>query len=81
MDDGQNITLGELKKQYPVGAMVELVKMEDRDSPPVGTRGKVLHVDALKTVHVLWENGSTLGIVVAVDKIRLVSDEWGNNNG
>jgi len=57
------------------------VKMEDKDSPPLGTKGEVLHVDAWGTVHVLWETGSTLGIVPSVDEIRLVSETLGDCNG
>ena len=81
MDDGHEIALAELEKRFPAGAMVELVKMEDGDSPPIGTKGKVLQVDALGTVHVLWETGSTLGIIPSVDEIRLVSEAQGGGNG
>ncbi len=81
MDYEHESTLAELKKRFPAGALVELVKMEDGDSPPVGTKGNVLHVDALGTVHVLWETGSTLGIVPTVDEIRLVSEALGAGNG
>jgi len=38
-------------------------------------------VDALGTVHVLWETGSTLGIIPSVDEIRLVSETLGDCNG
>lgn len=81
MDYECDSTLAELKKRFPAGAIVELVKMEDEDSPPMGTKGSVLHVDALGTVHVLWETGSTLGIVPSVDEIRLVSETLGDCNG
>jgi hypothetical protein len=81
MDYECDSTLAELKKRFPAGAMVELMKMEDGDSPPMGTKGEVLHVDAWGTVHVLWETGSTLGIVPAVDEIRLVSETLGDCNG
>ena len=81
MDYECDSTLAELKKRFPAGALVELVKMEDGDSPPMGAQGEVLHVDAWGTVHVLWETGSTLGIVPSVDEIRLVSEALGGGNG
>ena len=81
MDYEHESTLAELKKRFPAGAMVELMKMEDKDSPPLGTKGEVLHVDAWGTVHVLWETGSTLGIIPSVDEIRLVSETLGDCNG
>lgn len=33
-----------IRKNYPVGCRVELVKMDDVQAPPVGTRGTVLGV-------------------------------------
>ena len=81
MDYEHESTLAELKKRFPAGSLVELMKMEDKDSPPLGTKGEVLHVDAWGTVHVLWETGSTLGIIPSVDEIRLVSETLGDCNG
>lgn len=34
-----------LKEMYPVGTRVELVKMDDVQAPPVGTKGTVTGVD------------------------------------
>jgi hypothetical protein len=59
-----------LRKQYPVGCIVELVHMDDAQSPPEGSRGRVLAIDDIGTIHVAWMNGSTLGIVPGVDMIR-----------
>ena len=81
MDYECDSTLAELKKRYPAGALVELVSIDDKDSPPMGTKGEVVHVDAWGTVHVLWETGSTLGIIPSVDEIRLVSETLGDCNG
>lgn len=39
---------------------------------PAGLRGKVIHVDDTGTVHVSWENGSSLGAVHGFDRIRRV---------
>ena len=64
-----------LKTQYPVDCAVELVHMDDSQAPPVGTRGKVLLVDDIGTIHVAWESGSTLGIVPGVDMIRRLNEE------
>lgn len=52
-----------LRLHYPVGATVELQKMNDKHSPPIGTRGKILHVDNTGTIHIIWQNGSTLGVL------------------
>lgn len=59
--------LERLRKMYPVGAKVELVRMDDTQAPPVGTKGVVNHVDDIGTIHVEWENGSSLGVVYGED--------------
>ncbi len=60
------------KKLFLSGSHVQLT--EDMNDPytPLrkGLKGVVLHVDDLGTVHVQWENGSTLGAVLE-DKIEL----------
>ena len=65
-------TVERVRKEYPVGTMVELIKMSDVQAPPAGTVGKVTHVDDCATVHIAWSNGSTLGAVLDEDVIRKV---------
>lgn len=59
-----------LRAQYPPECMVELVRMDDSQAPPSGTKGKVLFVDDIGTIHVAWDNGSTLGVLPEKDVIR-----------
>lgn len=63
-----------LKKEYPVGTRVELVRMEDFQAPPVGTRGTVKGVDGLGSVLMRWDNGSSLSVIVGEDIIRKVGE-------
>ena len=67
-------TIESLRRQYPVGTLVELCFMDDPQSPPVGTRGKVIAVDDIGTVHVAWQTGSSLGAAFGKDSIRKVAD-------
>ena len=62
----------ELRKQYPVGSRVELIKMEDVQAPPIGTKGTVLGVDDIGSIMVAWDNGSSLNVVYSVDKVRML---------
>ena len=48
-------TLERLRKQYPVGTRVKLVKMDDIQAPPVGTLGTVMGVD---DIDLLWFHGT-----------------------
>jgi hypothetical protein len=63
--------VNKVKADYPPGTRVELVRMNDayRIMPP-GLKGIVSYVDDTATVHVNWENGSTLGAVYGEDEIR-----------
>ena len=40
-----------------------------------GCRGRIVAVDDIGTVHVAWRNGSTLGVVIGVDEIKIVPED------
>ena len=61
-----------LRKQYPNGTRVELVRMDDIQAPPTGTKGTVKHVDSIGTIHVNWDDGSTLGVAYGTDPVRKI---------
>lgn len=60
------------KEKYKRGDRVKLVKMDDIQAPPVGTQGTVRFVDDIGTVHVSWDNGSSLGAAMGADIIKRV---------
>ncbi len=62
----------ELRKRYPKGTRVRLIRMDDMQAPPAGCPGTVRLVDDIGTIHVLWDNGSSLGVVYGVDEIERV---------
>jgi hypothetical protein len=47
-----------LRRQYPAGAKVRLVSMDDPYAPPVGTIGEVLGVDDAGSILVKRSNNS-----------------------
>ena len=63
-----NSELKKLKSTYKKGDRVELLKMNDRQAPPIGTRGTVELVDDIGTIHVRWDTGSGLGVAYGEDK-------------
>ena len=63
-------TIEYLRKEYPTGSRVELVRMEDVQAPPKGMLGTVIAVDDAGTIHVSWDNGSSLGIAYGEDQCR-----------
>lgn len=70
--DSLRATIGILRINYPKGTRVELVKMDDMHAPPIGTLGTVRCVDSIGTIHVNWDNGSTLGVVLGEDICRKI---------
>lgn len=61
-----------LKEQFPVGSRVELIKMDDKQAPPVGTRGTVKGVDDIGSIMVAWDNGSSLNVIYGEDECRVL---------
>ena len=59
-----------LKKQYPAGCRVELLRMEDIQAPPIGTKGTVIGVDDIGSIMVRWDNGSGLSVASGEDSCR-----------
>lgn len=66
--------LDKYRAEYPVGATVELISMSDPQAPPYGTKGKITYVDDAGTIHVRWETGSGLGLVIGEDSFKIVKD-------
>jgi len=59
-----------IRKQYPVGCRVELLRMDDVQAPPIGTKGTVTGVDDTASIMVNWDNGSSLNLVYGEDLCR-----------
>ncbi len=57
-----------IRKEYPKGIRVKLVKMDDFQAPPIGTLGTVIGVDDTASIMVAWDNGSSLNVIYKVDK-------------
>ena len=61
-----------LRAQYKPGARVELLRMNDVQAPPVGTKGTVIGVDDIGSVMVRWDNGSGLSVAYGEDACRVI---------
>ena len=63
-------TVERVRREYPAGTRVELVRMDDVQAPPIGTKGTVTGVDDTASVMVAWDNGSSLHVVYGEDACR-----------
>lgn len=61
-----------LRREFPKGCRVELLRMDDPQAPPVGTMGSVIAVDDIGTIHVAWSTGSSLGVAYGQDLCRRI---------
>lgn len=61
-----------IRREYPIGTRVELVKMDDVQAPPVGTKGTVRGVDDTANLLVDWDNGCGLNVIYGIDKARKI---------
>ena len=61
-----------IRREYPAGTRVELVRMDDVQAPPVGTKGTVKGVDDTGSLLMRWDNGSGLNVVYGEDIVRKI---------
>ena len=61
-----------IRREYPVGTRVELVRMHDKQAPPVGMTGTVLGVDDTASLLMHWDNGSGLNVIYGEDCVKKI---------
>lgn len=69
-----NDTLAALREQYPPGARVELLRMDDPQAPAIGTKGTVRGVDDTGSIMVVWDGGGSLHVLFGVDECRIIGE-------
>ena len=65
--------LERIRRDYPVGTIIELISMSDKFAPPKGTLGEIIGVDDLGDLEMLWATGSSLKVILSEDRIRKVN--------
>lgn len=69
-----DVEIEEIKLQYKQGMTIKLKKMYDLQAPNPETIGMIDFVDDSGTIHMRWENGSSLGLVVGLDEFSIIDD-------
>ena len=64
-----------LRREYPSGTRVILVRMDDPQAPPLGTKGTVTGLDDMGSILVDWDNGSHLNVIYEVDAVQKLNKE------
>ena len=65
-------TVERLRREYPIGSRVVLVRMDDVQAPPIGTEGTVRGVDDIGSIMVSWDTGSSLSVAYGEDLCRRI---------
>lgn len=68
----QSNNVQKLKERYAHGTRVKLISMDDTQAPQNGTMGSIINVDDIGTIHVAWDNGSSLGLIPDVDTFTVI---------
>ena len=67
--------LEQLRKKYPVGTKLQLISMRNETYPVLpGTVGEITHIDDVGSIHMQWENGSSLALILEIDSFQIVSE-------
>ena len=63
-----------IKENYPSGTRIELLStMNDMQGVEKGTKGTVVGVDDIGTIHMKWDNGRGLGLIPGEDNFKVLS--------
>lgn len=63
-----------LKNQYTSGTRIELLSsMNDIQPIESGSKGTVIAVDDIGTIHMRWDNGRGLGLIPGEDHFKIIS--------
>ena len=65
-----------LRKEFPVGTRVELVRMDNEPNPDIhpGIRGTVEFVDDAGNIRVRWSYGGEVRVIYGVDECRKLTE-------
>lgn len=75
MNRPNDMELRALREVYKPGTRVELLKMDDFQAPPIGSKGTVYGVDDIGSILVHWDEGGSLSVQWGVDMCRVCVDE------
>jgi hypothetical protein len=66
----------EKKPKVDPGTRIELISMDDPYTKlEPGLKGSVIHTDDLGTIHMKWDNGSTLGLIPGEDRYKVINED------
>ena len=68
------VAIHALRSQFTPSTRVELLQMEDTQTPPIGTKGTVIGIYDTGSLMVHWDNGSGLNVLYGIDRCRIITE-------
>ena len=65
-------TVERIRRQYPPGTIVRMIRLADAQAPPIGTIGEVQGVDDIGSLMVKWSNGYSLNVIYGEDLVEKI---------
>lgn len=75
MTNEERAKIKQIKNEYPAGTRLELIRMNDMQAVEPGTKGTVAYVDDIGSIHMNWDNGRTLALIVGEDTFKKIEEE------
>ncbi|WP_279139367.1 DUF4314 domain-containing protein [Faecalicoccus pleomorphus] len=70
-----------LRELYPPGTKIQCIKMDDPyHAVALGSIGTVDYVDDAGTIHISWENGSSLELIPGEDHFKIIEKSEHNKS-
>ena len=61
---------------YCVGDRLRMIECKDPYAPiKPGSKGTINYIDDMGTLHMLWDNGRTLGVCLKEDVVELIPQD------
>ena len=68
--------LKNLRERYPAGTRIRLIHMDDPYAPvESGMTGSVAYIDDAGSLHMKWDNGRSLALILGEDKFTIIKEE------
>lgn len=71
----EQINKEEIEKKYPKGTRIKLISMKDDYAVEPESIGTVDYIDDIGTIHINWDNGSTLGLIYGEDTFEIIHEQ------
>ena len=67
-----------IKRHFKPNTRIKLDHTDDPKSVPDGTMGTIKYIDDMGQIHVTWDNGSSIALIVGLDDFTVLATPTNN---